>query len=79
MRSKSCRPSSPTSVEIAPEWLLPSSSSIRTDSRFPHKLLGDLMKAGRVELFINVMWCELDWEQRRAEANERTTENVSDR
>jgi hypothetical protein len=28
--------------------------------KIPAKLLGDLMKAGRVELFINVMWRELD-------------------
>ncbi len=28
--------------------------------KIPAQLLGDLMKAGRVELFINVMWRELD-------------------
>jgi three-Cys-motif partner protein len=28
--------------------------------KIPAALLGDLMKAGRVELFINVMWRELD-------------------
>ena len=28
--------------------------------KIPAPLLGDLMKAGRVELFINVMWRELD-------------------
>ena len=28
--------------------------------KIPARLLGDLMKAGRVELFINVMWRELD-------------------
>ncbi len=28
--------------------------------KIPGRLLGDLMKAGRVELFVNVMWRELD-------------------
>ena len=46
--------------------------------KIPAGLLGDLMKAGRVELFINVMWRELDMliQQRPAHMRKRSTRSL---
>ncbi len=60
MHSNNCQRSCPTSDGIVLESRLHSCLSTPTASKIPAGLLAELMKAGQVELLINVMWRELD-------------------